>query len=120
MTVIRLGNGQPFIPSLTDYDDVSAGWSECEYRNAEGKADRYMVGTWTGEPGRIRFDSWPYQEICLLRRGRIRIHEDDGQVHEFTAGDGFMVQVGTAAEWETVEASEKIFVAIDVPGHPGS
>ena len=114
-TVQRLarGTGERVVPPLTDYDDVSAGWSEAEHR-AQLIRTGSIAGFWEGTPGRVAFDSWPYNEICVILRGRVGIEDSDGRMSEFGAGDAFVVPAGFRGAWHTLEPTEKIFVGVPV------
>ena len=100
-----------FRPSLDDYASATPGWTETEYRSFE-VAQRSFGGFWTGEPGEVAFDSWPYNEICVITKGRVAVVDAEGARREFAAGESFFIPAGFAGRWVTVEPSEKIFVAI--------
>ncbi len=113
ITVQRLSRetGEKVVPSLLDYDGVSSGWSEAEYR-ARLSRTQSLVGFWEGEPGWVAFDSWPYTEVCVILQGKVAIEGLDGQRAEFNAGEAFVVPVGFRGVWHTLEATQKIFVGI--------
>lgn len=110
---LTAAGGRSEIPDLDEYHVLSPSWIEEERRYFEGTASSHFGGYWLGEPGSIRFDSWPYLEICVILTGRVAIVEPDGTRHEFGAGEAFCVDQGTAADWVTIEPSAKIFVAIE-------
>lgn len=105
---------QPYVPPLTDYQSPSAGWCEAEYRcfiaEPRGKA---TVGYWTGEPGEVSFDAWPYIEICSILSGQVGLRDTGGRVVRFGAGEGFVVPKGWRGSWLTLQPSTKIFIAIE-------
>jgi uncharacterized cupin superfamily protein len=100
-----------FVPPVSDYDHASDGWQEAEYRAFE-TANGSFGGYWTGEPGEVSFANWPYNEICLLVKGKVALVDREGGRREFTAGQAFFVPAGFAGRWVTVEPSEKYFIAI--------
>jgi uncharacterized cupin superfamily protein len=101
-----------FIPPLADYKDPSAGWTETEYRHVAAQSVPVAVGYWTGEPGEVSFDAWPYIEICSILSGRVAVEDRQGRRREYASGDVFMVPKGWAGKWLTLEAATKLFVAI--------
>ena len=108
---ITAANGTTFKPAISGYDKVSEGWTETEYRVYE-TASGSIVGSWQGEPGRVYLQSWPYTEVCVIRSGRVRIEDDEGNSRTFGPGEHFLVPAGFSGWWITLEPTEKLFVAI--------
>lgn len=104
--------GRRVVPDLADYDGVSDGWSEAEYR-AQLVDTRSVAGFWEGEPGWVAFDSWPYNEVCVIVSGRVAIEDQDGIRVEFGAGDAFTVPAGFRGVWHTLESTKKVFVGVE-------
>lgn len=104
--------GTRVVPDLADYDGVSPGWSETEYR-AQLVDTRSVAGFWEGEPGWVAFDSWPYNEVCVILSGRVAIEGSDGVRVEFSAGDAFTVPAGFRGVWHTLEPTKKVFVGVE-------
>lgn len=102
-----------FVPSLLDYVDPSPGWTETEYRCLSTASARTMVGYWTGEPGTVSFDNWPYTEVCSILTGKVAVEDWAGKRLEFSPGEGFIVPKGFKGRWVTLEPSTKIFIAIE-------
>jgi uncharacterized protein len=102
----------PHVPPLSDYRDISAGWQEAEYLCYETGAEKVSVGFWTGEPGSIVLDPWPYTEVCSILTGRVAIRDRAGGERVFGPGEGFIVPKGWAGIWDTIESSSKIFAMI--------
>lgn len=104
----------PYVPPLADYKNPSAGWSEAEYRcfvtEPQGRA---TVGYWTGGPGEVSFDAWPYTEVCTILSGQVGLRDTFGRVAHFGAGQGFVVPRGWRGTWLTLQPSTKIFIAIE-------
>ncbi len=73
-----------------------------------GPETRTMVGVWQCTPGKFEY-TYPGDEICTLLAGRIRLTDEDGKVHEYTAGDTFYTRKGEVAVWEVIETMRKIF-----------
>ena len=115
---IRTDETRAFVPPLSDYRDVSSGWTETEYRALDVGADRVVVGFWEGEPGSVSFDAWPYTELCSIVSGRVAVHDTLGARREFGTGDAFIIPEGWPGTWETLEPCMKVFVAIYNPDFP--
>jgi uncharacterized cupin superfamily protein len=101
-----------FVPPLTDYKACSSGWSEVEYRHFESASPNVVVGFWSGEPGEVALDPWPYNEICSILSGRVAIRDQKGDRIEFIVGATFLVPKGFSGNWITIESATKLFVAI--------
>ncbi|MFG1955168.1 cupin domain-containing protein [Micromonospora sp. NPDC048830] len=112
--VVRLseGSGVPTVPPLEEYELLSQQWEEVEYRAYGGPAKEYFGGYWTGEPGSVRFDAWPYDEICVILTGHVALVDADGARADFHAGEAFFVPRGFAGDWVTVKHTSKVFVAV--------
>jgi uncharacterized protein len=104
--------GTGTVPPVEDYEVLSPRWEEVEYRVFGGEARSYFGGFWTGEPGAVRFDAWPYDEICVVLTGRVAVVDRAGGRKEFSAGQAFFVPQGLAGDWITVEPSAKVFIAV--------
>jgi uncharacterized cupin superfamily protein len=100
------------IPSPTDYAVSSPAWTEAEYPYVDRASGRVVAGFWTGEPGFVEIDSWAYTEVCSILSGKVAVVDQEGGRVEFGAGEAFMVPKGFAGTWVTIEASTKIFIAI--------
>ncbi|MGY1807076.1 cupin domain-containing protein [Blastococcus sp. SYSU D00669] len=109
---VSAGAGTTVAPPVDGYHVLSARWEEVEHRVFGGDAESYFGGFWTGEPGAVRFDAWPYDEICVVLKGRVAVVDQTGRRKEFGAGEAFFVPQGLAGDWVTVEPSAKVFVAV--------
>lgn len=104
-------NGHVNVPALTDYDDVSPIWREREFL-ADTDAHAFIAGAWEGDPGWVRFDAWPYSEICFIQSGRVAVEALDGRRWEYGPGDAFLIPAGFSGVWHTIEPSRKVFVGV--------
>src|SRR4051812_34849714 len=112
IVMIESAGREAFVPPLCDYTVLSDRWVEQEFHCLDVQASRVVVGFWTGEPGRIRLDPWPYTEVCSIHSGRVAVVDLDGTAREFGPGDSFIVPVGFRGEWVTIEPSSKSYIAI--------
>lgn len=102
--------GSAVVPPLSDYDEASEEWTEMELRaTTPGES---IVGFWTGEPGWVRMDTWPYTEVCVIRSGSVAIEDASGERRVFAGGDAFVIPQGFQGIWHTLEPCAKIFVGI--------
>lgn len=108
--LLSTSTGRRFVPGLSDYDDASADWSEAEFR-AETPGES-VVGAWTGAPGWVRMDVWPYTEVCVIKTGSVEIEDSTGETRRFGAGDAFVIPEGFSGIWRTLEPCEKVFVGL--------
>ncbi len=107
---LTVGVGDPRIPPASDYDEASGRWEETEF--LLHRRDSTQIGSWQGEVGWVRIDSWPYDELCVMTKGSVELEDRAGSVRRFNAGDIFFVPQGFAGIWRTLEPSEKVFVTI--------
>lgn len=98
-------------PPVESYDRVSPGWQESEHRVEMG-APAVEGGYWVGEPGSVAFDSWPYNELCVILSGRVAVEDSTGVRLEWGAGESFQIPQGFSGVWHTLEPTEKVFVGV--------
>jgi uncharacterized cupin superfamily protein len=101
-----------YVPPLSDYSAMSAGWEEVEYRHFVGSSSKVVVGLWEGAPGEVTLNPWPYTEVCSILSGRVAIRDQQGEEITFGAGAAFIVPSGFVGQWITMEPTSKLFVAI--------
>ncbi|MER6409661.1 cupin domain-containing protein [Streptomyces humidus] len=107
---VSLTGGTPIVPEWTP-GEASEGWRETEYRSFASADGRLFGGGWEGEPGTLRLDPYPYDEICVMISGRVALVDTEGGRREFGAGEVFFVPRGFRGVWETLEPSKKFFFA---------
>ena len=117
--VISQEAGTPFVPPIADEDVLSERWEECEYRCFVDATGKLLGGTWAGEPGDLRLDPYPYDEICIIQEGRVALVDLDGEERTFGSGDAFFVPRSFSGTWRTIEPTRKIFIAFADEGHAG-
>lgn len=113
--IVKLGGEgrSPYVPPLSDYLAASETWMEAEYRCYRTDGEKVTVGYWTGEPGQVALDPWPYTEVCSILSGCVAIQDRHGGELVFRAGEGFVVPKGWAGVWVTLERASKFFVMIE-------
>jgi uncharacterized cupin superfamily protein len=108
---IAVGAGEAFRPTWPA-GDASPDWSEVEWRCFADATGRLFGGGWEGEPGSLKLDPYPYDEICVMLSGRVALVDEHGGRREFTGGDAFYVPKGFRGTWVTLEPSRKIFIGM--------
>jgi uncharacterized cupin superfamily protein len=108
---IEVGAGTPVVPEW-EPGTASPSWRETEWRSFGDDESRPYGGAWTGEPGSLRLDDYPYDEVCVMLTGVVALVDSAGARREFRAGEAFFVPRGFSGTWETVEPSTKVFVAL--------
>lgn len=108
---IAVGTGTPVVPEW-EPGTASADWEETEWRSFGADEAQPYGGAWTGAPGTLRLDDYPYDEVCVMLTGVVALVDATGTRREFRAGEAFFVPRGFRGTWETVEPATKVFVAL--------
>ena len=72
-----------------------------------------VAGVWSCTPCTERIHDQPCDEFCQILEGTVVLTADDGIVHEFGPGDGFIVPKGWAGAWHMPVAVRKTYVILD-------
>ncbi len=90
-------------------DEVLAGNPQqsgrVDWGNIEGPL---AVGIWECTPGKFR-GTYPYSELCTIRKGRVTITDGSGVQTTYGPGDSFFVAQGETVTWEIHEAVQKCY-----------
>ena len=82
-----------------------------DWGNIEGPL---AVGIWECTPGKVR-GTYPFSELCTIRKGRVTITDGDGKQTTFGPGDSFFIAQGETTTWNIHETVEKtFFIHVDV------
>ncbi|MEV7006145.1 cupin domain-containing protein [Streptosporangium sp. NPDC051022] len=111
---IAVGLGTPVVP-VWPPGEASETWRETEWRSFSDDSGAFFGGGWEGEPGTLRLDPYPYDEVCVMIEGAVALVDVHGGRREFRAGDAFFVPRGFRGVWETLEPARKVFVAFAPP-----
>lgn len=78
------------------------------YRSARDGTKR--VAFWESEPGVLKTDNYPIDEFVYVIEGHLVTSDVGGKVHEFRAGDTFVIPKGWAGTWDMKSHFKKLFV----------
>lgn len=109
--IVSAQKGTKVVPPTSDYAASSDTWNEKEYR-VRLEQSSTIAGFWEGEPGWVRIDSWPYNELCVILSGEHAIEDEQGNRLKFGPGDSFLVPIGFSGTWHTITQGSKVFVGI--------
>jgi uncharacterized cupin superfamily protein len=96
---------RPLPERILSGDPAQQVWNH--YSDPTGQ---FHAGIWQGEAGawRVQYDVHE-EELCTLLEGRVRITDEQGRVHEFSAGATFVVPGGFRGTWENMGRVRKIY-----------
>ncbi|HST42384.1 MAG TPA: cupin domain-containing protein [Conexibacter sp.] len=113
VAVVRDGIA-PSTPAIGPDDVLSGPWTEQAW-NRLVTGGGIAIGSWHGEPGRLRIDDQPHDELSVLQSGRVAIVDADGVRSEFGPGDAFVLRAGFSGVWETLEPTDKVYALQEPP-----
>lgn len=71
------------------------------------------IGIWESDPGAIRFDPYPFDELCILVEGELTLLPDDtGTAETFRAGDVFLIRGTFRGGWHMPRRLRKFYVEL--------
>lgn len=73
------------------------------------------LGVWMCTPGTFECVE-SGDELQTVIKGRLRVIQANGTVHEFTSGDSFYTDKGERLVWEVVETVKKVFFTCNKDG----
>ena len=74
-----------------------------------GSAD---IGIWTSDPGVVRFRSYPFDELCIIVEGTVRLRDVEGSEESYRPGDLFIIPQGWAGDWIMDAPLRKFYVEL--------
>lgn len=72
----------------------------------------FRSGIWDCRAGSWRHEH-PKTEFCYIVEGAVKIQEKDGRLHEYRAGDSFIIPKGTPVTWIVDDYVKKLFVGAE-------
>lgn len=69
---------------------------------------RTMIGVWECTPGKFEY-TYPGDEMCTIIKGKIQLLCENGEIHNYSAGDTFYTRKNEVATWTVIETVRKIF-----------
>lgn len=71
------------------------------------------LGVWESEAGVIRFDPYPFDELCIIVEGEVAlVPEDTGAAETFRAGDVFLIRESFRGTWHMPRKVRKFYVEL--------
>lgn len=70
------------------------------------------VGVWESEAGTLRFDPYPFDELCIIVEGEVGLRDDSGHQDAFRAGDLFIIEKAFRGLWMMPRQLRKFFVEL--------
>jgi hypothetical protein len=70
------------------------------------------VGVWESEPGVVRFDPYPFDEMCIIVEGEVALSDVSGATDAFRAGDIFIVRRTFRGHWTMPRRLRKFYVEL--------
>ena len=83
------------------------------YDRALGHA---TIGIWESAPGRIRFDPYPFDELCMIVAGQVTLAPAEGSPRTFGSGDVFIVRATFRGDWIMPDRLKKFYVELKQRG----
>jgi len=77
-------------------------------------SNNMFVGMWDSTAFESIMKPFPSHEFVQLLEGEVSITEENGDTHEFVAGDAFFIPMGTVCQWRVRDYIKKYY-AIVVP-----
>ena len=111
----RLPTASPPEGPLVDTAFIKPEWVESGAVNEKGfffynnEERNVQVGFWqcTAFSETITF---PYDEMGIVRKGRLELVDDDGRSEVFAPGDVFFIPRGSTTTWHVIEDFEQIYM----------
>jgi len=70
------------------------------------------IGIWESEAGTVRFDPYPFEELCIIVEGEVALRDDQGSEDAFRAGDLFIIGREFRGLWIMPRRLRKFFVEL--------
>lgn len=76
------------------------------------RVDQATVGIWESEAGTLRFDPYPFDELCVVVEGEVALEDETGHRDAFRAGDAFIIEKTFSGLWIMPRRLRKFFVEL--------
>lgn len=78
-------------------------------------AREISYGIWAGQPGSMRADGYPHDEVFVLVAGLVRLDSVDGSSLEVRPGETCFIPRGWTGVWNTIVESKKTYFIAGQP-----
>lgn len=72
-------------------------------------------GIWVGQPGGMRTDGYPHDEVFVVLDGVVHLESADGTTLEVQAGDTCFMPLGWRGVWRTIAPTRKAYFIVAQP-----
>lgn len=76
---------------------------------------KVVLGIWESQSGALKFDAYPFDEICIVVEGSVTLEEDGGAADSFGPGDVFLIRKGFSGIWQMPGKLRKFYVELHEP-----
>lgn len=70
------------------------------------------IGIWESDAGVVRFDPYPFDELCVVVEGEVQLSEDGGGSDVFRSGDVFLIKKSFRGIWSMPDKLKKYYVEL--------
>ncbi len=70
------------------------------------------IGIWESEAGVVRFDPYPFDELCIVVEGEVALRDASGYQDAFRAGDLFIIRKTFRGLWTMPRRLRKFYVEL--------
>jgi uncharacterized cupin superfamily protein len=106
----RLQAGESANPAA---ENILAGMPQARVANQYVDASgQFFCGVWQSSAGRWRV-RYTEHEFCVILEGKVLVHGEDGERHEFSAGHAFVVPAGFTGSWEVIGYCRKWYAIFE-------
>lgn len=92
---------------------LSGNPQEAAHVFADLKVDQATIGVWESDAGVLRFDPYPFDELCILVDGEVTLVPNDTMRPEsFRAGDLFIIRASFRGTWHMPRRLRKFYVEL--------
>lgn len=72
-------------------------------------------GVWVGQPGSMRSDAYPYDEVFVVVDGSVRLESVDGTSLDVRSGETCFLPQGWQGIWHTLTPTRKTYFVAATP-----
>lgn len=74
--------------------------------------DHATIGIWESQAGVVKFDYYPFDELCVIVNGQLILEPVGGDVEQFGPGDVFIIKKGFNGLWKMPAPLKKFYAEL--------